>query len=857
VKNWLIEDKLNATRRRWKWLELGRWIGVAGSVFCVIWFLIQLAGWQGLLSRWMLDILIVLMALGGLMVLLVIFLATEARREKRSWLANALERSCPPLMDRVNTLVFLEEDSRGRRPSRIQARIEDQAGKVIAGEKLASPFSAERTLTHLGVFVLLLGGVIFFQVRFDPFKALFAETAPESASKIAPFQLAPQSTVTETQEKKVWGEVHIVDPGRDVKLTKVDVLPLQIEMTTSDTMEKPVWVTSVDGGEESAHDLAAPTDRNYMVYQPLIYLDQMKVTDWDVVSYYAKVSSAAPADYASPLNFIDIRPFREDILKMTGGKDGQANKRYELFSELTGLIKEQTHQLQQTHQHQGTTYVQDSLRLQDAKKLSQGEDQLATATNHFYGKVAAEGENTPVGSILDELSQAEQQMNRASAALQDDVAAEGKQQEQGALTHLVACRKAFQKIIMDHPDAFGGGSGDSLADEPTPTASDSLKALTQVSEMRDRDQAALQSLHQLTARQQALSQARGADLPSTPRQQMDVRSDLRELMDQNAELFRGSEPQAAAVQGNMMQSILNLSSGKIAEARQSMSQTADSLRDLERAVNHNHEGRQMEQAYKLKNIIDQNVGQLAQEKAKPGSLTNQQVKDLTASAQRSTSTLKDIVDQDQGRSFGPKLGQALSAGNQQALDNALTQFSDSPAGASRGEAASAAQQGLQDVSQAFDQSQPELTSQIRGQDQLQPQPGDALDDAQQQLQSMLLAAAGQPSGAPSDRGKAMGEVLHDLQQGLNDPKFDPAQRAQIMADADDALKKMRGPGGPVDPAALKKLLDEIESVRIEVNDPNQTKPPALDITQVDPSKFPPAYRDRLRAYFEHLSEQSH
>jgi hypothetical protein len=341
-----------------------------------------------------------------------------------------------------------------------------------------------------------------------------------------------------------------------------------------------------------------------------------------------------------------------------------------LLSELTGLIKQQTNLIQDTHEHLETIYPQDDMRMQDAKKLSQGEGDLSTATNHFYAKIASESENTPVGEILDELSQAGEQMTRATASLQDGIAQEGKRQEQGALTHLIACRKAFQKVISDHPDAFGGDSSDSVADQTPVTATDSLKALSQVSEMRNRDQAALQALHQLTGRQQALATAPGVDNSTAERQQMQLKSDLHELMNQNSDLFRNSDDEEAAVQQNMMQAIVKLSSGNKFEGKQAMARAADSMKDLEKAVNKKLEAQQLAEAYKLKKIIEQNAQQLSQEQAKPGSLSSQEVQDLTNSAEHSTSTLKDIVDSDSQSGFGPKLGQALSAGNQQALDNA-------------------------------------------------------------------------------------------------------------------------------------------------------------------------------------------
>jgi hypothetical protein len=847
MNNWYIERYLSAVQQRWKWLVFGRRLGTVGLVLCAVWFFVELTGREHILTHTSAyHLLAVLTVITAFLSLLVIFMMTFAVREKRAWVANALEKSCPPLMDRVNTLIYFEENPRLLKFYKLKSKIEDQATAVVQTARHNPAFSSAVTLRRLGLFLLALAGVLLFQKYFDPFGGLLTDSVAPS-KKDAPFQLAPQKDVAEAQPKKVFGEVRIVDPGHDVRLTKVDVLPLQIEMTTSENMEKPAWVTSINGGAETVNNLPAPTDPNYMVYQPLIYLDQLNVSEWDVVAYYAKVKSAAPADYTSPISFIEIRPFREDILKQSGG--GKGKKRYDLLSELTGLIKQQTDLIQQTHQHQAMSYPTDDMRLQDAKKLSAGENDLSIATDHYYA---------PVGDILDQLSQAEQEMNRATPALQDDSSAEGMQHEQASLTHLIASRKNFQKVLNEHPDAFPNDSDPTAEPMPPVASTESMKKkLSEVSEMRDRDQAAINSLHQMTAQQQALAQAKGQSTESSLKQQMQLKSDLHDLMGNNPNLFQGSEPQQAAAQQNMMQSIMKLSSGDKPGAKIAMDQAASSMKDLEKAVAQNHEAQQMADAYKLKKIIDQNAQQLGQEAGKPGSLSDQQAKDLADAAQKATNTLKDIVDNDKQGSFGPKLGQSLSAQNQQALSGALGQMAGSQPGAGRSSAAGTAQKDMQGISQAFDQSQPQLSQQIQGQDQLQPAPGDSLSQAEQDLQSMLLGSMGPGNGKPppGDQDKALKQAVTELHEGMAEPgKTGGIIHDQVLNDADDLLKK-KTPGMPVDAAALKKLIDEIEAARAEANDPAQLKPPDLNTTQVDPSKFPPAYRERLRTYFEQLSQQ--
>lgn len=852
---YLIKQNLDLIQRRWKWLKFGQHLGTAGAVLCLYWFVVELAAWRGIVSTpAIFYLLAALLVMASFLALVVVGLIVVAGRSNRAWLARSLEEGCPPLMDRVNTLVYLERNPKGVQMFPLKRRIEEQAAQVFQRERAANPFSPERMLIHLGMFAFALLAVIAFQLRFAPFARLLAPPEKAAVAKPdSPFELAGQN-VTETAEKKTWGEVRIVDPGRDVKLTKIDVLPLQIEMATSDTMQNPVWVTSINGQAETIHPLGTAPDPHYAVYQPMIYLDELKVTEWDMISYYAKVQTGAPAEYASKMNFIEIRPFREDIMKSMNDKDGSKKKKaYGYLNELTGLIKQQTEVLQQTHAHQQTAYATDELRVQDTKKLTGAEGDLAVATNHLFAEIVSENENGAIAEMLDQLTGAEQDMDHATEALRDDVIPEGKQKEQSALTHLIASRKAFQKELSS--GAFGGGgSHDDDGSDDVVAAGESKKAMSQVTELHDRDKAALDALHKLVQKQKSLADEAGAD---RQKQQTGVKNDLHHLMADNPDLFRGAEPEENAVQENMTQALLQMSSNDDYGARRYIVRAGESMGDLEKVVNKNHQAQQLAQAYALKKIIDQTAKQLGQEQAKPGSLSGDEVKSVADTAKQSTGTLKEIADSMKGAgdsSFGPELGQALSGQNQQSLDEALQQFSQAQDGAQRGSAAGSAQQGLQKISQAFQQSQPALTKQVRGSDQFQVAPGDSLDQATQQLQSLIAALQNNHKASPADEAKAESEILHNIQAGLLDPKMkDSPAKTSLIAQATELLKK---PGQPGDPEKLKKLLDQIEAVRIEANDIPKDKRPEAETTFVDPSKYPPTYRDRIKTYFEQLSGQS-
>jgi hypothetical protein len=760
------------------------------------------------------------------------------------------------LLDRLNTLAYIDEKPT-RAPSYLfYRRIVDQTGQVLQQEPAAAPFSATPAKLACLAFALAAVGIYYVQHAVRPFDNLDASSLVSEPKKPAEFDMAPIKNVTETSEKKVWGEVRIVDPGHDVKLTKVDVLPLQIEMAASSPLQNPAWITSVNGAPEVGHDLAAPTDPSYAVYQPLIYLDELQVTDWDVISYYARAQAGDPVtDYASKINFIEIRPFREDILKLTGGKDGKnANMRYQLLNELSGLIQQQISVLQETHQHQQISYDTDELRRQDGHKLSAAERDLAKATDHTFAKIAAQGENTDVGDILDHLSQAGEHMNGAADSLDKEAVPEGKQQEESSLSQLIATRKAFKKALSDDPNAFGGSGGDAVADDMTPTAKDSLKALTNVSEMRDENKAGLQELHRIAQEQRAMADNFSPQtMTHVQPQQTKLADDLNQLLQRNPDLFKGAESQSAAAQEAASSASQSMISGNTGRAAWDAGRAADSLADLEKTVSQNYASKQLSQAYAMKKTIDENIRQLAREQAKPGSTSSEDAQALAEAARRATSTLKEINDGLPSGAFGPQLSQSLSPENQQALNQALDRFTQAQPGAQRGAAAAPAQGELEKVSQAFDQSRPAINQQVAKQDALGTAPGDSLDQATQELQSLLAAQQGSHAPSAADEAKAENQILHDVQVGLDQEKAGDTAKAAVLTDTESLLKS-REKGLQGDPTKLQRLLDDIESVRIEMNDVGVVKAD-LNTTMIDPSKFPPAYRERIKTYYEQLSAQ--
>jgi hypothetical protein len=859
----LIQQKIDAVDRRWRWVKFGEYFFTAGSGFVAVWLVAELCAWRGILSEpWLFIVFVGLYGIAVLLAVMGIGVYVSASEPRRAWLAARLERGCPGLLDRLNTLVYLE---RLRRPFpyALRRQIEAQAATVIEQQPVTAKFSTVRLAWLFGLFTFLLAGALLFNAHFHPFAALLhppVAASPSAAKNDAPFELVPGDVNETTKPAKPWGEVRIVNPGRDVKLTKIDVLPLQIEMAASGQLQNPAWITSINGGPEQRHELAPPSEPQYAVYQPMIYLDQLQVSDWDVVSYYAKVETNAPAEYASQIYFIEVRPFQEDILKHTGGGKGGGGHGADLLEKLNELVRRQTTVVQDTHKYQQTEYPTEEMRKQDKGKLADAEGGLSDASNHLYGEIVAENENAPIGEILDHLAGAQQQMDKAVDNLGEEIIPLAKQNEQSALAELVATRKAFYKCLCQNPGAFGDGSNPDEKNNPVVSAKDSLASLSQVTEMHDRDVAALKQLHELAQRQQELANSgvagNSAGAAAASASETDLKNATDKLVDENPDLFRGVDAAKASMESDMQQAIDNLGANQNNVGHHYMTHAASDMADLEKAVQHNHQLQQMAEAYKLKKIIDQNVQQLGQEKAKGGALSPEEKQALIDSATRSTGTLKDIADQPGHSGFGPSLGQALSADNQAALQRALQDLGAAKPGSDSQAAAGAAQGNLAKVSQAFEQSEPRLGDTNSGQGQPGGQSSDSaksgeLDNAMQELQGLILAQQEKPAPPGADQNKAQNQVLGELEDALS--KENSPKAEALLAQVQD-MKKKKTPL-PFPPDALKKLLDQIQLMNAEASDPNKDKANKAEITVIDASKFPESYRDRIRAYYEQLSNR--
>ena len=836
-----IDRSLNRAELRWQGLRLLRGSAVLGIAICLLviaWGVTVAAGF--LASRPLAVAWLGAIAGGGLMALGLLVLRITGDSPDRKRIAAALENNDRRLLDRLNTLLFLE-----RAPDEIGAehfarRIASQAQTILRDKPKVSPFSARPALAWLGAFVAVMCVTLLLNRHFEPWQHL---VSPAQSVKARGPQAPVEFARVPIETNHPWGEVRITDPGADLTVTKVDVVPLQIEAAANRPLTNVSWFSAVNGAKEAAHLLPATAEPCYGTYQPTIYLDELHVSDWDVLSYYARATTDRSNIYGSQVYFLEVRPFREDILKLPGGQGG---KPYRTLSEISSLIGRQQHVIRQTYQHTQQPPASESMRVQDRTKLAAAEADLSDSAQHLYAKMAGELENKPIGDALDNLAKAEQSLGRASSLLQANALEDGQDVERRALSELVAARKTFQKAVSDQPGAFDEASPEN--ESASPVADDAQK-LNQMAEFRNEAKAAEDFIREALEKQkqleqQARLQPRG-DQPALGAQEKQLEKSLQDFQAQHPQVFNGATQQCEAAQQALAKagSELDRQNG-----RQAAQNATHALQNFNDALQKQAANRQLADAYKLRQMLESEKQQLAQAgRSKEGAPDPQ---NAARSARQTVDQLKQAAEQEPTRgAFGQPLRDALSGGQKSELDEQLRQLEQGQDPGQRQRQAASAADALDKVAKAFDQSQPQSLQTARKSDPLKPKDEDGLAQGGAELDSLIKELEKNGQLAPSDQSKQGQQALQDLQNGMRSRFGDDASSQELLGRLGRALDQ-----GTLNPNELKNLLQQIQRFAAESSEKLARREDQPDITNIDPSRLPPAYRDPIQKYFEKLSQ---
>jgi hypothetical protein len=480
--------------------------------------------------------------------------------------------------------------------------------------------------------------------------------------------------------------------------------------------------------------------------------------------------------------------------------------------------------------------------------LAEAENDLSDSTQHLYAKMASEMENKPIGEALDSLAQAEQSLADASQSLDHAVMNEAQHRERKALSELVAARKMFQKSLSENPGAFD----EPKEEEATPLADTSNK-LNQIAEFRNEAKAAEDFVHKALQDQKKLEQQSKGLRSSQPKlgeQEQQLRKSLEEFQLEHPQVFKGTEPQWGAAQQAMAKAAESLQK-KAAGAQLDTQQATQQLERFDQALSGRNSGQQLANAYKLKQLLDQQIRKLEASAKPENKLNDADLQQTAGDARETINQLKKTAEQAPTRDlFSSPLRDSLSGQNKVDLDTKLLQLQQAQDEGAKRQDADDVSKALGKVSQAFAQSEPKSLQMAQQSDALKPGGQDAFNQGMAELDSLLKQLENHRPVSGEDQAKQGHQALYNLQIGMRSLHGDNERGNQILVHLDKMVKGE----APLELESLQKLMDELQHFSVETSERLAKKDDQPDVTNIDPTRLPPAYRGRIQKYFQKLLE---
>lgn len=857
--NAYIEHRLDGAARRLKWLQFlqhSATLGILVALLILLCGVGSVLGWFE--DRMLMQACVAFVVGGAVVVWFIMGLAVAASRPDDSYLGESMERACPSMLDRLNTLLFLGNKPSSPADISFYRRIERQALSVLSHETAMPAFSPIRTLLHWLAFVVVVLLTVWFFDQYSPFQQLQTTAPPplvEESLEIPPTEPDPTRVV------EPWGEVRITRPGRNIRVTRLEDVPLQIEAAANRAITRAAWFTSINGGREIQHDLPAPMDPNFAVYQPEIKISEFGLSDWDVMAYYATATTEDDVTYVSETYFIEILPLREELNQIPGGRQGASFAALDL---LTAMIEQQKEVVQETHRQlrrPDQEPAKSDRNLETPDGLADAETELAGVAGHLSAMATGEFDDPGLDTPVAHLGFAQNALNRASGQYRNRNLNDAEPEAKRALAELIDARKQLHERMKQNPAAYDQPK---LDDEEL--ARRLAERLRQVSALADEAEQAREAVQKLAEQQRQLAdRAESNTLRPSERTAMAGEEDaIRQALSDLQKQFPGVFSEVGEQTQSADQSVLQASDAFRRNDRIQSPQRADSateqLEQLAQALEDQTLARQLAKAYQLKAMLDQQIKTMEGLEQQPGSMSQAQLEQQAAEIKQTTGELKELMEQGRvGEFFGQPLHDALNDENKAQLDKQADGVPPAPLSEPRQQAAGQCKAGLQAVSDAFEASQPSMMAGAGrgggGQGGLTPGAMQSLGRAMSQLRALLgLQYGGTGQGQGIYRGPRIQlsqEALANLLDALSQLEREDALDAAMIQKLREMLKNRE----ELDPGMIEMLLSKLDNITVEVVELRQDEKDDPDAVYIDPTKLPPAYRARIQKYFEMLSNE--
>ena len=356
-------------------------------------------------------------------------------------------------------------------------------------------------------------------------------------------------------------EVVIKEPGRDVKVTKLDEVEIIAEATDdygvaelklmyrigSDELQEFVMESSVSTpivGSGSGADAQHIAEGAYT-----FYLEEFDVEPGDIISYYAHAidnnTPTGPGEASSEIYFIEIRPFNEDFHEgESEGEPGEAEP-----NPLLDIISSQKEIIRETSKHSRTKPAAVTETYQAAvRKTGERQTELKEKTQRVVDEFSAamQGESAVTPEILMNLEDAIDRMDEASDNLNAIRPDEAIPPEQEALELLIKVSLEIPKMLMQMRNS-------------NPQLAENLEL-----EMEELQNELENQQNELDAEMQEQTQ----EMLDQARQML---GEQQQLSQQSQQLGREDQPSPSEMQQNSQQQ------GQLAQQAQQMAQQLDAM----------------------------------------------------------------------------------------------------------------------------------------------------------------------------------------------------------------------------------------------------------------------------------------
>jgi len=510
----LLERRIAEKAQSSKWETAIKRTATLLSILSVLLFTLGLTAYSGVIQSTSLFFLLAASScIGtGFAWLISIILVVERRMDRKS-LAAAVEQDHDMLQDRLNTVVELDQRIKDDHSAAMyRDAIEKQATGLVPKLRPANPLKKRSVNAHLLVMLLLGILAVNFYITKSPLQTLAAneakaaDEAKEQARQdnLQPLVIPDESITpppdSEEQAGSDWGEIRISEPGRDLRITAHEDVPLLIEAASDRPLASITWQTQVNDSKEVTRPLPELEDPRYAVFQPTLNPKQLGLKEWDVTRYRATANAIDETRYGSSSYFVEIVPGAEALKQLP-------HAGYESLEELTDLIHRQQQVIRSTEK---LTDSGDTDQQKTMDSLAEREIGLASAGRSVQEKLSRRLDRKTLRKFASSIEAASTEFTNAETALLERAQTEAEQTEESALMHLVDARRELANLIEQYPESFAGSALSELEDQVTLSATEAdpelARLLKQLAQESQQINEASRGLNELLDQQEKLAQ---------------------------------------------------------------------------------------------------------------------------------------------------------------------------------------------------------------------------------------------------------------------------------------------------------------------------------------------------------------